>query len=58
MAAKAAIERAHNELARFVEHEQARQDVNIHRTSFIISLNSSIKPDIKKLLNGLKRLIL
>jgi hypothetical protein len=29
MAAKAAIERAHNELARFVEREQARQDVNI-----------------------------
>jgi hypothetical protein len=29
MAVKAAIERAHNELARFVEHEQARQDVNI-----------------------------
>ena len=30
MTAKAAIERAHNELARFVEREQARQDVNIH----------------------------
>jgi hypothetical protein len=30
MAAKAAIERAHNELARFVEREQARQDVSIH----------------------------
>jgi len=30
MAAKAAIERAYNELASFVEREQARQDVNIH----------------------------
>ena len=34
MEAKAAIERAHNELARFVEREQARQDVNIHNFSF------------------------
>ena len=30
MTAKAAIERAQNELARFLERELARQDVNIH----------------------------
>jgi len=36
MATKAAIERAHNELARFVEREQARQDVNIQFRIFFI----------------------
>ena len=36
MAAKAAIERADNELARFVEREQARQDVNIQLKFFFI----------------------
>jgi hypothetical protein len=38
MAAKAAIERAHNELARFVEREQARQDVNIQFINLFNSL--------------------
>ena len=43
MAAKAAIERAHNELARFVEREQARQDVNIQFFIFcIIALFSKL----------------
>jgi folate-dependent phosphoribosylglycinamide formyltransferase PurN len=41
MAAKAAIERALNELARFFEREQARQDVKAaikrEQTFFIIS---------------------
>jgi hypothetical protein len=38
MATKAAIERAHNELARFVERELARQDVNTHFISCFMIL--------------------
>ena len=42
MEAKAAIERAHNELARFVEREQARQDVNIHNLIVLILNHLSV----------------
>ena len=60
MAAKAAIERAQNELARFVERKLARQDVNIHSffcfivlLFFHITLRMELNLTLLSLLNQL-----